>query len=217
MTTAMWRGLAVAAILAAAPVAMAGQDPPDRDVVTINAESPSGRPTLMSFIAQKELPSTVEGLVARLNEPGACGKADRPTPSTKWACAIVVYYLVDRDPEPSTPLIVFRAIQHVTHPSIPTDTALRMIDMDGKVQHFSGDRLDEPLRPMRVENSCKRVWSTAKEIGKIKRCSNVNAQYIPIGILGFGENERLSILTGNTKDALFSLEVDHQKAHRVFQ
>jgi len=212
------RGLAFAACVAAAPPALAQQQTPDIDTVTIEAPRPSGRPTLMSQIAQNELPTTTEGLIARLNEPGVCGKADRPVPDKNWACAIVVYYLVDREPTASTPILVFRAIQHITHPDDPLDTAMRMIDIDGKIMRFSEERLDEPLRPMRVENSCKRVWGVAKDLGKIKRCQNVNARYIPIGILGFGENERLAILTGKTKESLFSLNVDiGEDARRNFR
>jgi len=163
---------------------------------------------LMSHFAQNPLPTSVAELVTQLNAPGVCGKDDRPKPDPKQACAIVVYYLTDREEAASTPLLVFRAIQYVTHPDNPEDTALRMIDIDGRVQNYSQIRLDEPLRPLRVENSCRRLWTINKSLGKVKKCRKVNARYIPIGILGHGENESHMILTGKSRDALFSISID---------
>lgn len=198
----------LAALLLAGAPALAQQPEQDADTVRITATPPPGRTTLMSHFAQNPLPTSVAELVTRLNAPGVCGKDDRPTPDPKQACAIIVYYLVDREEAASTPLLVFRAIQYATHPDNPEDTALRMIDIDGRVQQYSQSRLDEPLRPMRVENSCKRLWTINKDLGKVKKCRKVNARYIPIGILGYGENESHMILTGKSKDALFSISID---------
>lgn len=191
-----------AAFLCVAPAF--GQEPAATVRVTVTA--PSGRPTLMSYLGSRQLPDTVEALIARLNEPGVCEKEAWPVPDPKKPCAIIVYYLVDRDETMRTPKLVIRAIQHVSHPADPLATALRISDLDGRMKYYSDGRLDEPLRPMRVENSCTRTWNTSLvPPEKVKKCKRVNASYIPIGILGYIENEEQQILTGRAKELFFSL------------
>jgi hypothetical protein len=191
-----------AALLGGAP---AFAQIPDTSV-SVNATSPSGRPTLMSYLGQNPIPDTVEELVAKLNQPNTCSKEAWPLPDPDKPCAIIAYYLVDRDETLRTPQVVFRAIHYVTHPDNPADTTLRMVDIDGKLQNYSDDRLDEPMRPMRVENSCTRAWDTRfLPPKKVKKCKNVNAHYVPFGILGYIENDEQKILTGKARDAVFGV------------
>lgn len=175
-----------------------------RDTVRITATTKSGRPTLMSYLGQHPLPETVDALIARLNEPDTCSKDAWPAPIRDKPCAIVAYYLMSSDETSWTPQLVFRAIYFVSHPDKPSDTAIRMINLDGNLQIYADDKVDEPLRPMRVQNSCKRTWdfNLNKEV---KRCKKVNAHYVPFGILGYLENDQQQILTGKVKDAFFTV------------
>jgi hypothetical protein len=201
------RTLAIAAALVGGAPTFA-QEP---DTVRITATAPLGRPTLMSYLGGKPIPVTVDALIARLNEPNTCGKEAWPLPDPNKPCAIIAYYLVDRDETLRTPQLVFRSIQYVTHPANPADTTLRMIDLDGRLRSYSDEKLDEPLRPMRVENSCVRVWDTRFIVAKeVKKCKRVNARYIPFGILGYIENDEQKILTGKAKDAFFSLTLQEE-------
>lgn len=203
------RTLAIATALAAGGPAFA-QDP---ETIRITATQSSGRPTLMAYFGQHPLPVTVDALLAQLNQPNVCGKAAAPVPSSTKPCAIIAYYLANQDETRSTPQLAFRAIQYVTHPDKPEDTTLRIIDIDGKVKSYNDERIDEPLRPMRVPNSCKRVWDLKQTNGgptpgvKVKKCKRVDALYLPFGILGYIENDEQKILTGDGKKALFTLAV----------
>lgn len=199
------RTLAVLVALASGAPALA-QEPQQAPNATfeIVATSSSGRPTLMSYLAKKPLPETIDGLLARLNEPGVCGEDAWPVALRDKPCAIIIYYLSDRDETSRTPQLVFRTIQYVTRPDDPAQTAVRIYDIDGRLKSYSGGKLDEPLRPLRVEDSCTREWDTRS--GKqIKKCKRVEALYLPIGILGYVENEQHQILTGAAKERFFSV------------
>lgn len=199
------RSLALAALVLTSAPALAQQP----DTVRIAAAAPSGRPTLMSYIANKPIPETVDALLARLNEPDVCGAS---VPNAERPCAIVAYYLMDRDPALRTPQLVFRAIQFVSHADNPVEATLRMVDLDGGFHTYSDQKLDEPLRPMRVQNSCTRTWMTMYNPPRLKRvCKKVNAHYVPFGILGYGENEEQGIFTGKVKDAFFSLTLSEEE------
>jgi hypothetical protein len=197
-----------AALLGAAPAFAQETSAPRAEqaaTITITAKQLSGHPTLLSYLAQKPLPETTEALVARLNEPTMCGKEVWPAPNPHKPCAVIVYYLVDREETARTPLLAFRALYFVTHPSDPAETTLLILDLDGKVKTFSGAKLDEPLRPMRVPNSCAYRWDRLRdEDFKVKKCQRVDALYEPLGILGYIENDQQKILTGKVKDSFFS-------------
>lgn len=201
------RALTIAAALLASAPAFAQESA----TVRVTATAPSGRPTLMSWFASHPLPETTEGLIARLNEPNMCSKAAWPVPDPNKPCAIVAYYLVDRQAALRTPQLVFRAIQSVSYPDDPAKTTLMLTDMDGQVRSYGGARVDEPLRPLRVRQSCSREWHFQLNM-KTRKCKPVNALYMPFGILGYVENEEQQILTGKVKDAFFSLSVDPQDA-----
>lgn len=176
---------------------------------SVRVTATSDRPTLISYLGENPIPQTVDDLLAKLNEPDMCGKEGWPRPRNETPCAIIAYYLADRDETLRTPNLVFRAIQYITHPDDPAETALRIVDIDGQIQVYRDHRLDEPLRPMRVENSCRRVLKSEYNPPKtVKKCQKVNALYVPFGILGYIENDQQQILTGKTKDALFSLTLD---------
>jgi hypothetical protein len=192
------------ALLAGAPAFAQEPERQADTTIEIMTTSPSGRPTLMSYLAANPLPETVDGLVSRLNAPGVCGEMDWPKPDPDKPCAIIAYYLVDKEESARTPQLTFRAINYVTHPENPLETTVRIFDIDGRLESYSGGRLDEPLRPMRAENSCRRVWDTIKLQKQVKKCKKVDALYVPFGILGYGENESHQILTGKAKELFFS-------------
>ncbi len=196
-----------AALLGGAPAfaqAGLGVAPPGA-TVTITATQQSGRPTLMGYFGQIPIPANVDALVARLNQPNTCSKEAWPNANPYKPCAVIVYYLVNQDETSHTPLLVFRAILFVTHPDNPAETTLQILDLDGKVKLFGGDKLDEPLRPMRVPKSCSYQWDHARDDDfKVKKCQRVGALYEPIGILGYIENDDQKILTGEGKRTFFS-------------
>ena len=199
MSLVRWLVIATAMLVGAPALAQT----PDATVRIIGTAL-SGRPTLLSYLGKHPIPVTVEGLVSRLNEANTCGKEVWPVPDPNKPCAIVAYYLVNKDETSFTPQLLFRAIYFVTHPDNPAETTLRIIDLDGRVRSFSNEKLDEPLRPMRVPNSCKRSFDLALT-KKVKKCRRVDALYIPFGIIGYIENEEQKIMTGNVKDAFFTV------------
>ena len=183
------------------------------DTITITATQKSGRPTLMGYFVRNPLPDTADALITRLNRPDTCGKEAWPTGKTSKPCAIIVYYLADRGETAHTPLLVFRAIYFVTHPDNPANTTLQILDLNGEVKLFSGKNLEEPLRAMRVPNSCHYVWDMTRDDNglKVKKCQRVSVLYQPIGILGYIENDQQKILTGEGKDMFFHTAVfDHE-------